>query len=132
MIAMLVEIDGEQVVLAGADDWSILALHVNARRGGDNPSDRDVPDDLEFSVGGLTVPDAENVRYHFRWPRRELRIGSTVKVSLVDLDKCDPPTKRYRSDAEVQECPYTDEEMKELRRKDYLELTKEFEGSVDG
>ena len=113
-------------------DWSILALHANARRGRDNPVNPDEPDDLEFSVGGLTEPDRERIRYHFRWPRRELRIGSTVKVTLVEADDCDTPTKRFRSDGEIQECPYTDEEMREFRRKDYLELKKEFEGGADG
>jgi len=132
MIAMLVEIDGERVVLARVEDWSILPLHINARRGGGNLKSADEPDDLEFSVGGLTEPDSENICHHFRWPRRELRIGSTVKITLVDVAECDTPTKRYRSDAEVQESPFTEEEMRELRRKDYLELKKEFEGSTDG
>ena len=129
---MLVEIDGERVVVAGVEDWSILALHVNARRGRDNPAKPDEPDDLEFCVGGLTEPDGDKVRHHFRWPRRGLRVGSTVKITLLDVNECDPPTKRYRSDSEIQECPYTDEEMREFRRKDYLELKKEFEGNADG
>jgi hypothetical protein len=132
MIAMLVEIDDQRVVLAGVGDWSILALHVNARRGRDNPANPDDPDDIEFSVGGLTEADNDRVRHHFRWPRRELRVGSTVKVTLVETEECDAPTKRFRSDSEIQECPYTDEEMREFRRKDYFGLKKEFEGDVDG
>ena len=54
MIAMLVEIDGQHVVSAGVADWSILPLHVDARRGRDGPTNPDQPGDLEFSVGGLT------------------------------------------------------------------------------
>ena len=48
-------------------------------------------------------------------------------VTVVDTDHPDPPTKRYRSDKEVQENPFTEEELKEMRRQDYLELKKEFE-----
>lgn len=132
MIAMLVEIDGERFVLAGVDDWSILSAHINARRGRDNPRDPSEPDDYDFSVGGLTEPDSHGVRHHFRWPRRELRIGSTIKVTLVESESGDEPKKRYRSDREIQESPYTDEEMRELRRQDYLALKREFEGGADG
>jgi hypothetical protein len=131
MIALLVEIDGERVVLAGVEDWSILALHVTASRGRDIPNKPAKPDDLECSVGGLTQPNAEKIRHHFRWPQIGLRIGSTVKVTLVEAEACDPPTKRYRSDAEIQESPFTEEEMRKLRRGDYLELKKEFEGDGD-
>jgi hypothetical protein len=131
MIAMLVEIDGERVVLAGVEDWSILALHVNARRGRDTPAKPGEPDDFEFTVGGLTEPNAEKVRHHFRWPRIGLRIGSTVKVTLIEAEACDVPTKRYRSDAEIQESAFTEEEMRNVRWADYLELKKEFEGRGD-
>src|SRR4029453_7073538 len=96
-----------------------------------NPSDPVAPDDLEFSVGRLTKSNREMVRHHFRWPRRQLQVGSTVTVRIVNVEKCDPPTKRYRSDSVIQECPYTDEEMREFRRKDYLELKKESEGGAD-
>jgi hypothetical protein len=131
MIAMLVEIDGERVVLAGVEDWSILALHVNARRGRDAPNKPAESDDLECSVGGLTEPNAEKLRYHFRWPRIALHVGSTVKVTLIDAEECDAPIKRYRSDVEIQESPFTEEEMRKLRWEDYLELKKEFEGGGD-
>jgi hypothetical protein len=131
MLAMLVEIDGKRVVLAGVEDWSILALHVNAQRGRDTPNKPAQPDDLGCSVGGLTEPNAEKLRYHFRWPRISLRVGSTVTVTVVDAEACDAPIKRYRSGAEVQESPFTEEEMRKLRREDYLELKKEFEGDGD-
>ncbi len=39
----------------------------------------------------------------------------------------DQPIKRYRSDNEVQESPFTEVEWKEIRRKDYESLKKEFE-----
>ena len=129
---MLVEIDGERVVMAGVEDWSIMALHVNARRGRATPSKPDEPDELEFSVGGLTEPDGEKIRYHFRWPRRDLRTGSTIKITLAGADRCDAPAKNFRSDNEMQKAPFTEEELRELRWKEYLRLKKEFEGSADG
>ncbi|MBK7665802.1 MAG: hypothetical protein IPJ21_20140 [Sterolibacteriaceae bacterium] len=117
------------------EDWSILALHVNARRGRDNPAkpdEPDEPDDLEFSVGGLTEPDGDKVRHHFRWPRRGLRVGSTVKITLLDVNECDPPTSAIAPTAKFKSVPTPIEEMREFRRKDYLELKKEFEGNADG
>jgi hypothetical protein len=36
--------------------------------------------------------------------------------------------KRFRSDHEVQENPFTEEEMREMRYNDYLNLKEEFEG----
>jgi len=129
MIAFLVEIDGERTVLAGVEDWSILALHINAMRAEAKP---DEGDDLHFSVGGLTLPDSGQQHYHFRWPRKDLKVGSVVKVTIVESESVDPPIKRYRSDAQVQENPFTEEEIREMRYKDYLSLKAEFEPNSDG
>jgi hypothetical protein len=125
MLAFRIEIDSHPPLIAGVEDWSILALHVNAIRGEDH--NRDV-DELDFSVGGLTTKNAEGISHHFRWPRAPLRIGSTVKVSLIETDSPDAVANRYRSDKEVQENPYTEEEWREMRRQDYLALKEEFEG----
>jgi len=67
------------------------------------------------------------VAYHVRWRGRDLTVGSRVTVSIVDTGHPDPPVKRYRSDKEVQESSFTEEELKEMRRQDYLELKKEFD-----
>ena len=48
-------------------------------------------------------------------------------VEIVDTDEIDAPVKRYRSDQEVQENPFTDEEWREMRYNDYLQLKEEFE-----
>jgi len=54
-------------------------------------------------------------------------VGSKVSVTVVDVDAADPPVNRYRSDAQVQENAFTDEEWRQLRYQDYLELKREFE-----
>ena len=69
--------------------------------------------------------------YHVRWSGRDLTVGSMVTLSVVNTDRPDPPIKRFRSDKDVQESAFTDEELKEMRRQDYLELKKEFGGTSD-
>jgi len=128
MLAFRIEVDGEPVVTAGVDDWSILAFHITASRS------REVSkagDGVDYSVGGLSVPNSEKISHHFRWPRGDLSIGSSVTVTVIETDSPDPPAKRYRSDRELQESPYTEAEMREMRRQDYLDLKIEFEGASD-
>ena len=128
MIAFEIEIDGKPVVLAGVEDWSILALHVDASRKGQPSTMRDGY--IEFGVGGLALPDAEGIRHHFRWPGKALEIGSVVTVRIVESATADSPAKRYRSDATIQESPFTEEELRQMRYDDYLELKAEFEPNV--
>jgi hypothetical protein len=49
-----------------------------------------------------------------------------VVVTLVDTTAPDAPFKRYRSDRDVQEDPFTVDEIREMRLQTYLELKKEF------
>ena len=128
MIALVVEIDGEKYLVAGVEDWSLISAHLTAMRGSAGDSEAKNPEDeIDLAIGGLTRPDASKQRFHFRWPRRELKVGSSVKITVVDVQECDAPIKRYRSDKEVQESPFTEEEMREMRRQDYLKLKEEFE-----
>ena len=77
MIALLVEIDGERYVLAGVEDWSLISAHLTAMRGvGGDTEAKNKEDEIELSLGGLTRADASKHRYHFRWPRTELKVGS--------------------------------------------------------
>ena len=128
VIALLVEIDGEKYVLAGVEDWSLISAHLTAMRGvaGDSEA-KNAEDEIDLAIGGLTKADAAKQRLHFRWPRRQLKVGSTVKITVVDSEEADAPVKRYRSDKDVQESPFTDDEMREMRRQDYLKLKQEFE-----
>lgn len=123
MLAFRIEVDGEEVAVAGVEDWAVLALHVTATRSdaSEHPFGHS-----HVSVGGLALPGETPGHHHFRWKDRDLQVGSRVVVSVVETDKPTPPAKRFRSDAEVQEDSFTEAEAREMRLKDYLELKKEF------
>lgn len=125
MLALDIEIDGAHIVSAGAEDWSLLSLHVTAGR--EKPDPQGCDGYIEYSVGGLTLPDSEGIHHHFRWPTRELKVGSVVTVRVVEIATVDAPAKRYRSDAKVRESPFTEEEERRMRYEDYLDLKAEFE-----
>jgi hypothetical protein len=130
MLAFKVEIDGKKFVIAGFEDWSILALHVNASRGDPKALFESArPDNSHFSVGGLSMPDSDGISYHVRWENKDLIVGSQIVVTIIETDSPDSPLKRYRSDSKKQETPFTEEELREMRRQDYLDLKKEFEAS---
>jgi hypothetical protein len=125
MIALQIDIDDERYVVAGVEDWSLLRADVLASRVEQDSTVRDGY--IELSAGGLTLPNAEGIRQHFRYTTVPLKIGTRVTISVIEVDTVDPPKKRYRSDKTIQESPFTEEEMREMRYKDYLELKAEFE-----
>jgi len=125
MLAFVVEIDGNPVTRAGVEDWSLLTFTVVASR--DKGQGRG--DHMELRIGGLTLSAPGSPYNHVRWgePETSLSIGNQVALRIVDTDSVDAPTHRYRSDQLVQESPFTEEEIRIMRYKDYLELKKEFE-----
>jgi hypothetical protein len=128
MLAFKVEIDGKLIQVAGVADWSILALHITASRGEVDASESTArQESTRYSVGGLSMPDESDIRQHFRWQERELAVGSTVSVQVIETDSPDPVVRRYRSDAIVRESAFTDAEMRAMRFQDYLALKREFE-----
>lgn len=133
MLALHVEVDGKKFVLAGVQDWSLLALHLVAdRRDPGAPAKSARTDSLELAVRGFTQKNSDDEAFHLRWPGKELDIGTKIVVTLVETDNPDPPIKRYRSDAKRQESPFTEEELREMRLQTYLELKKEFESGANG
>ena len=60
----------------------------------------------------------------------DLAVGDKVEIEVVETIEIDQPKKRFRSDHEVQEDPFTEEEAREMRYQDYLELKKEFENEI--
>jgi hypothetical protein len=125
MLAFEVFIDDQRVCLAGFDDWAVLSAIISAvQRREPMPGARD---EIELSVGGLSETDASGVSHHLRWVRTELQVGTKVTVNIVETDRPDEPVRRYRSDREVQESPFTDEEIEEMERADWLRLKPKFE-----
>lgn len=125
MIAYRIKLNGKLILTASQEDWSLLSAHVTASR--DN-GEQGVVDYIRFSMGGLSKELPHGYPEHFRWSDWELSLGDKVEIEIVDINEPDPPKKRYRSDKEKREDPFTEEELKEMRYQDYLELKKEFEG----
>ena len=124
MIAYKIYVNGKHVVTAGQEDWSVLAMHISATRQKEEPSSTGY---VRYSVGGLSQQNSEGYCQHFRWPEIDLAVGDKVEVEIIESEDVTEPRKRFRSDHQVQEDPFTEEEAKEMRYQDYLELKKEFE-----
>lgn len=124
MLAFEVSVDGIAMACAGVDDWAVISLIVSANRGQGAESN-----DVSVSLGGLTLPGEDGWSRAVRWGEPELRltIGSQVNLRIVDADIVDAPRHTYRADREVQEPSFTDDEIRAMRRRAYLELKKEFE-----
>jgi hypothetical protein len=126
MLAFELFIDDERICLAGMEDWAVMSVIVSAvraRDGGERPREAK----LDVHVGGLSEDDSDGVAHHARWARIDLTTGSRVSVNVVETDHPDPPVRRYRSDREVHESPFTDEEIEEMEREDWLRLKAKFE-----
>lgn len=126
MIALKIRLNGEVLYVAGQEDVSILNSILNVSRGN---SERGVGDNIRLNAGGLSQLTDKGYPEHFRYKDQTLAVGDVVEVEIVETDNVDPPVKRYRSDREVQENPFTDEEIHEMRYNDYLRLKEEFEGA---
>src|SRR5687768_18614310 len=127
MLCLEIHHNGQPIARAGTEDWAVMSAHVSAVRG-DGGND---PGELDLHIGGLSRPDESGVSHHTRWPVPELEQGDEVTIRILDCADPDPPRKRFRSDREVQEYPYSEDEMREMRYRDYLALKAEFEGSPD-
>jgi hypothetical protein len=109
MLAVVISINGEQILTAGAEDWELLLTGVLAKRVADTDES-----ECEMNVSGLPKQLEKGKLEHLRWGRRPLRIGDEITIRLVEVLSADPPIKRYRSDRHVQEDPFTDDEMRDF------------------
>lgn len=122
MLALVICINGEQLLVAGEETCELLTADVFAMRQSD-------ADDSEYHVGvsGLPEQREEGKSEHIRWKRLPFNIGDEISLRLTDVSTADKPIRRYRSDSKVQENPYTDEEIRERQWQSYLWLKKKFE-----
>ena len=124
MLAFDIRIDEKQICVAGVDDWSGLSAILTAQRG-------DLGDEIEsieLYMGGMTQADVAGISHHVRWGRlTQLAVGTTVTIRIIDADALDPPVRRYRSDHEVQESGFTDEEIEQMQREEWMRLKAKFE-----
>ena len=122
MKAFRIVVDGKVMGDLGVPDFSNAHVIVDFGR-----ADNAELIDYHLRVGGLTRPDKDGVCRSYRWACPGIQEGARVEIEIVDSEKCVPPTRLYRSDHKVQESPFTEEEMRNLRYQDYLTLKKEFE-----
>ena len=128
MLAFEITINGEPLVVAGAEDWALLHADIMAHRAGEGQE----KDKYEINVGGLPQQNDKGTLEHIRWGHTKLRLGDQVTIRLIETDTADPPLRRFRSDKEAHEETFTDEEILEMQKETYLELKKLFEGSDVG
>jgi hypothetical protein len=127
MLAFELFVDDKRICLAGMEDWGVMSVILSGvRRRKDDPEDEGR---LDVSAGGLSERDDKGLAYHARWPRVDLAVGSRVVINLVETDDPDPPIKRYESE---RGSPFTEEEIEEMERADWLRLKKKFEGGEPG
>ena len=93
--------------------------------------DQDAADELEMAVRGLAQQKIEGRHEFVRWGRLGLSLGDEVTIRLIEVSRADAPKRRYRSDQELQEEPFTEEEIFDMERETYLRLKKKFEGQSD-
>jgi len=122
MIAFEITVNGKKFVVAGIEDWDLLHTDIMARR----EADDDGGNIYDLKVGGLPIQTEEGKLEHVRWPEAELKVGDEITIRIVETDSADKPIKRYRSDKTVQENPFTEEEMREFQKQDYLRLKELF------
>ena len=71
--------------------------------------------------------DAGGASYHMRWEPRQLQVGSQVTINVIETEQVDEPLRRYRSDRQVQESPWTDQEIEKFEREEWVRLKTQFE-----
>jgi hypothetical protein len=83
--------------------------------------------EFAYSVGALLQSEAPGELKHARWGRHEINIGDELTFKIVETDHVDPPIKIYRSDAKIQEDPFTEEELEQFDREEYERLKNKYE-----
>jgi hypothetical protein len=125
MLALVISINGEQVLVAGEETCELLTADIFAMR--DSDADES---EYHISVSGLPDQTEKGKHHHLRWKRTPFNVGDEISIRLTEVSTADPPIRRYRSDNEVQESPHTEEEVRELQWKTYLFLKEKFEGDA--
>jgi hypothetical protein len=95
MIAFEIELNGEPLGTAGADDLSVLTAIVSAvGKLGPNSTgahQRENHYDIELTVGGLTSRAGDASDEHLDWVKRNLKPGDVITVRLVEAERGDTP-----------------------------------------
>ncbi len=123
MLAFQVSINGKLAGTFGFKDWAVLTAFLTAT----SRTARENHERIEFSISGVEEGLRDDASYHVRCFRQSMSRGEDINLKIVDTDLVDPPLKRYRSDAIIQEDALTDEEYLEFEREEYERLKAKFE-----
>ncbi|MEM6900449.1 MAG: hypothetical protein AAF583_11820 [Pseudomonadota bacterium] len=123
MIGFKVSVNDEKIGICGFEDWSVLNSILSVVR------DRYTTEDLNFFVRGLSRKNDEGFSEHVRFVERNVTIGDRISIEIVETEQAIQTVKRYRSDSEVEESPFTDEEIEDMERREYEYLKAKFEVS---
>lgn len=89
MICYEITVNGERKCTAGIATDGVVSVHIgHVLRDG---TARRSPD---LSVGGLDSETQE----HLRWTQQQVIVGDSILVRVVDVERSDPPLKRYKRD----------------------------------
>lgn len=89
MLAFDFYINGKKVCRAGIKGPGVLATHVDLVRGVASGKRRKASEDLSLHVGGLDRLTGA----HVKWLHRELQLGDTIRIDIVEAAKVDRPQK---------------------------------------
>jgi hypothetical protein len=104
MIIFEIELNGESLGTAGANDLSVLTAIVNAvGKLGPNSTGahrREQHYDMELTVGGLTSRGEGSPQQHLDWITRALKTGDVVTVRIVEAEAADTPIESMPAPAD--------------------------------
>ena len=94
MIAFEIILNGQKLCTAGAGDLGVVATNLCWVRRKSLPDGVVIPDwtpeELTIDVGGIDSYTDE----HLRWLREELKVGDTVEIRVIEIDRVDEPESR--------------------------------------
>lgn len=93
MIAFEISVNGDQVCTAGVEDFGVLTAIVSwvRRRPEKSRDGKTIEEELSAEVGSLNSLDE-----HLTWLSQALKVGDSITIRVVDLDKVDDPIRKYR------------------------------------
>ncbi|SRR6266513_4048639 len=96
-LAIEVELNGKRLVVAGAEDLSVLAAQVAAGVGATNETVR-VGTDVHLTVMGLTSPKSSSRVANLTWINGlPLQMGDSITFRIVEVEQPDPPAEILRT-----------------------------------
>src|SRR6185436_10594831 len=120
MIAFEVFVNDQRSCVAGVDGPGVVSAILTwaTRIPKTGPEDRVSypPEELTLIVGGLRNVEAD----HVSWSKHSLEVGDVVTLKIKDLQTVDEPSTSRPLDSP--------EAVRQMRRRQYEELKKEFDG----